>query len=436
MDPITTFDEFNQALSKQLESFSRDAWRALVEGEQAPRPDRWMREHGGALLRRALGLILQARSERLGDEGACKCGGRMAFRQRRKVRVHTVLPGRDVDTVAAYTQCSECKTGSFPLLREVGTDAEGFTPELRELSLLAAVIDPYESAATQLLGKFALVDVCREKLRSLVAEHGDKAEKFLARTEPRDDEKIVSSQVYAEIDGGMVNVDACWQECKLATIFRDDERVDVSKDRHELLEKQVVGVRGTPEELACLLRKRLDSLGTVLKPVVCIGDGAPWVWNLFATVFHERIEILDWFHVDEHVAATARILYGEGSDEAAKWREVQLDRLAHDEVDAVLEALRFERKGTRAKAKVEAIDDLNRYLTNHRHRVRYATFRAQGLLIGSGAIESAMNHVIQQRMKRAGMRWKSEGADQMLALRCVYRSTGHWEDFLTWRRAA
>lgn len=436
MDPIITFNEFNQALSKQLESFSREAWRALVEDERPPRPDRWMREHGGALLRRALGLIMEARSERLGGDGACECGGEMVFRQRRKVRMHTVLPGRDVDTVVGYTQCSKCKCGAFPLLREVGTDAEGFTPELRELSLLAAVIEPYESAATQLLGKFALVEVCREKLRALVAEHGEKAEQFLDRTEPRDDEKIVSTQVYAEIDGGMVNVDASWQECKLATIFRDDERVELSKDRHALLEKQVVGVRGPPEELAMLLRKRLDSLGTVLKPVVCIGDGAPWVWNLFAGVFHERIEILDWFHVDEHVALAARILHGEGSDEAAKWRDVQLDRLAHDEVDHVLESLRFARKGTRSKAKVGAIDDLERYLTTHRHRVRYATFRAQGLLIGSGAIESAMNHVIQQRMKRAGMRWKSQGADEMLALRCVYRSTGHWEDFLSWRRAA
>jgi hypothetical protein len=107
--------------------------------------------------------------------------------------------------------------------------------------------------------------------------------------------------------------------------------------------------------------------------------------------------------------------------------------MAHDEVDDVLEALealRFERRATRRPLLRQAIDDLERYLTTHRHRVQYGTFRERGLLIGSGAIESAMNRVIQQRLKRAGMRWSGPGADQMIALRCIYRSTGHWDAFL------
>jgi hypothetical protein len=436
VEPTITFDEFNQALAAQLGTFAQEAWRALVADVAPARPDAWMREHGGELLRRVLGVVLEARSERLGVTGRCECGGELAFRQRRRVRLHTVLPGRDVDTRVGYAQCTTCRSGSIPLLRELETDAEGFTPELRELALLAAVIEPYGSATTQLLGRFALVDVCPEKLRALVSEHGEKAEAYLGRTDPRDDEKLVSAQVYVEVDGGMIHVDGDWHECKLATMFRDDQRVEVGKDRHALLEKEVVGVRGPPEELEKLLRPRLDALGTVPKPIACIADGAPWIWNLFARTFPERIEILDWFHCDEHVSLVARELYGDGTDECAKWRAVQLDRLAHDEVDRVLEALRFARKATRAKSKVEALDDLDRYITTHRERMRYGTFRAQGLLIGSGAIEGAMNHVVQQRMKRPGMRWKTAGADHLLALRCVFRSTGHWDDFLSWRAAA
>jgi hypothetical protein len=34
-------------------------------------------------------------------------------------------------------------------------------------------------------------------------------------------------------------------------------------------------------------------------------------------------------------------------------------------------------------------------------------------------------------MKRNGMRWSGSGADHMLALRCIYRSTGHWDQFLS-----
>jgi hypothetical protein len=315
-------------------------------------------------------------------------------------------------------------------------DSEGFSPELRDLALLSAVIEPFDSASEQLLKRFAGVCVSRNKLRALTAEKGAVAEAYLQRHVPVSDELVTGSRQYVEIDGGMIRVDGAWEEAKVAVLFSADERVQVGKDRHQLQEKQVVGVRGTPEELATMLKRRVAACGTLLAPVVCIGDGAPWLWNLFARLFPERIEILDWFHVNEHVSKAAKVLYEEAPEEAERWRAVQLDRLEHDEAESVLEALRFARKATRSKAKREAVDDLERYLTTNRERIQYGTFRAQGLLIGSGAVEGAINHVVQQRMKRPGMRWKADGADHMLALRCVYRSTGHWDDFLSWLPAA
>jgi hypothetical protein len=71
------------------------------------------------------------------------------------------------------------------------------------------------------------------------------------------------------------------------------------------------------------------------------------------------------------------------------------------------------------------------YLEENRERMKYGTFRKHGWLIGNGMIESCVNHVLQQRMKRAGMRWKAAGADAMLALRCIYSSTGRWDQFLS-----
>ena len=67
--------------------------------------------------------------------------------------------------------------------------------------------------------------------------------------------------------------------------------------------------------------------------------------------------------------------------------------------------------------------------------MRYATFRTQGYHIGSGAVESAVSYAAQQRMKRVGMRGRAAGADAMLALRSVYRSTGAWNQFWATRRA-
>ena len=33
-------------------------------------------------------------------------------------------------------------------------------------------------------------------------------------------------------------------------------------------------------------------------------------------------------------------------------------------------------------------------------------------------------------MKRAGLRWEADGADSMLALRALHRSTGGWEKLI------
>src|SRR5215212_7264609 len=44
------------------------------------------------------------------------------------------------------------------------------------------------------------------------------------------------------------------------------------------------------------------------------------------------------------------------------------------------------------------------YFASRVERMDYPSLRLDGLPIGSGAIESAADHVVQRRMKRAGMR--------------------------------
>ena len=134
-------------------------------------------------MRRMLGLALTARAEQLGVSGVCACGGRLVFREHRPM-VHTVLPGRDVETTLVYGQCAECQAGVWPLLRELGTDPEGFTPALQALATLAGVIEPYDAASTELLGRFAGVGVSAEKVKQLVRAEGARATAALTETPP------------------------------------------------------------------------------------------------------------------------------------------------------------------------------------------------------------------------------------------------------------
>jgi hypothetical protein len=317
-----------------------------------------------------------------------------------------------------------------PVLAEMRVDEKGFTEGLQELALVAGVME---------LGRFAGVTVSAEKIERLVEQEGERAERFLRET-PLNGHGLVRGETgpcYVGIDGGMIFVEGRWQEAKLGCLYQARDRVELSPTRRELLARQVVAVRGEPAALGALLWPRARAAGIdERREVVVLGDGAPWIWNLAAEHFPRRVEILDWYHAKEHVSATARILYGEGTERAAQWRKEQLDRLWDDRVEDLIAGLRFLGAHQRSAVKRQAVEDLQRYLSTNRGRMRYRTFRAAGYQIGSGAAESAIGHVVQQRMKRAGMRWGAPGADQMLALRSVYRSIGAWDTFWQARAAA
>ena len=436
MERCTTRAEFCHAIEESAERFATELWTTVVESGSAG-ADAWVRTHGGAWLRDALGVALTARAERLGVAETCSCGGAVRFRERRPTRVHTVLPGRDVEATVWYGQCAVCQRGRWPVLRELGVDPEGFTPALQALATLASVVEPYEPASTELLGRMAGVNVSTEKLQALVRGEGARATAVLT-AEPADPDPAhpaPSGPLVVGIDGGMISVDGRWQEVKLACVYDPVDRV-ATPTRGMLTRRSVVAVRGTPEALAARVWPRAAALGAAHRCVVVLGDGAPWIWNMAEVMFPHRVEILDWYHADEHISAVARVLYGEGTEKAVAWRTTQLDRLATDGVDQIIEGLRFLGAHQRTTAKRTAVSDLERYLTTNRARMQYQTFRAAGYPIGSGAVESAVSYVVQQRMKRVGMRWRSAGADAMLALRSLYRTTGAWDQFWACRRVA
>ena len=120
--------------------------------------------------------------------------------------------------------------------------------------------------------------------------------------------------------------------------------------------------------------------------------------------------------------AAANAVYGDGTDLAAAWAGARLDALWDGEVGQVLAALRATDQ-TRA-----AVTDALTYLASHRHRMRYAEYRARGIQIGSralaggGVIESGCKHVIGARLKQAGMIWNVDGARAVAKVRTWLKS--------------
>ena len=58
------------------------------------------------------------------------------------------------------------------MLHEVGVDAEGFTPALRALATVASVVEPYEAASPELLGRRAGLSVSPRRCRRWCATQG------------------------------------------------------------------------------------------------------------------------------------------------------------------------------------------------------------------------------------------------------------------------
>ena len=73
----------------------------------------------------------------------------------------------------------------------------------------------------------------------------------------------------------------------------------------------------------------------------------------------------------------------------------------------------------RSEEAAKTLETERGYFRTNTERMRYPTYRDQGLPIGSGAVESAAKHLVQHRMKRAGMRWSELGARAILHLRCA-----------------
>jgi hypothetical protein len=160
-----------------------------------------------------------------------------------------------------------------------------------------------------------------------------------------------------------------------------------------------------------------DGTPAQLRPVVVLGDGAKWIWEHIGPLFGpERTEIVDYFHASEHVWTVAKAVFGEDSPETTAWAEAALHRLWRHGPPALLGWLDATVAPSSAAAGV--LKRERGYFSANEQRMDYPRLRRQDLPLGSGAVESSAKHLVQQRMKRSGMRWSDLGARAILNLRC------------------
>jgi hypothetical protein len=139
--------------------------------------------------------------------------------------------------------------------------------------------------------------------------------------------------------------------------------------------------------------------------------------------------ILDYWHVCGYVNKMAVALFGEGA-KAHHWFR-RMRRWLRDRTGGIIQILRsasqHQNQSQLSKAREEAFLEAYRFLRKNSRRMKYATYRRQGIPIGSGVTEAACKTVFSQRLKRSGMSWRKESGQVIVDLR-VLQLSGVWTD--------
>lgn len=139
--------------------------------------------------------------------------------------------------------------------------------------------------------------------------------------------------------------------------------------------------------------------------------------------------VLDYWHVCGYVNKLAGALFGEGA-QASKWFR-RMRRWLRDRHRGITRVLRSasQHQGQRqlSKAREETFADAYCFLRKHARWMQYASYRRQGLPIGSGVTEAACKTVFTQRFKRSGMSWGKNSGQVIVDVR-VRHLSGVWHE--------
>jgi hypothetical protein len=319
----------------------------------------------------------------------------------------------------------------FPLDEELGLGSERLTPHAHECLVRFSSWLPFEKAAAELA--FSLrVQVSEPTARRYAQTAGAAYERWqteeVGRLEcetpqaPAGPEKLFFS-----VDGAFVPlVGGEWTEVKTLTLGEIDDPVleggewVVHSRKHSYFSRVVEAPQFRRLALVETHRRGVERAGKV----GAVTDGADWEQGMIDFHCPQAVRILDFPHAAEYVSQIGQTLWGAESEATKTWLEEQLHQLKYEGPAEMLAELQH----LQAQHPTEAIVAKNlAYLQKREEHMHYPDYQAQGLPIGSGAMESGNKVVVEARLKGAGMHWAPHNVNPMLALRNILCSD-RWEE--------
>lgn len=410
-----------------------------------------------AVRRQALHLAGRAVEQRLNADhsdadtshAGCECGQLARYAGRREKTFESVLGPLKLER--AYFHCAACGHGFCPRDRQLGLHDTSLSPAVTRMIAAVGAMVSFEEGS-QLLRELAGVEVD--------AKHVERAAEALGNEIAQDEKQDVKGAaelspaptLYLGLDGTGIPMRASelqgrsgkqpdgsakTREVKLCTVWSAESR---DPKNRPMRDEGSVTYTAAIESAATLdtdgmssaftqrvLREATRRRFTAATRTVVLGDGAPWIWGIAQELFPRAIQIVDRFHVKQHLSDLGKVIYGADSQQAREWGQRRHEELDSGRLPDLLRAIR------RHADRCEEARKCFQYLHRNRERMNYPAFEAQGLCTSTGVVEAGCKVAIGTRLKRAGMHWTTAGANAIIALRCC-RLSGRFQDF--WERRA
>lgn len=317
----------------------------------------------------------------------------------------------------------------------------GASQTLSEISEALETVLPFSISARQILH---ILQPVGEALRREEEQMVDKMKEEAAQkqTQARKEEKQQKEgrrRWYVELDGVMVRMRRgsvemkkeekersgdVYREIKVGAVFEGKP----GRRRSDLLPGVFVDEAGpiaymarkmTAETFGYSFYQFAQSCGIEEgDEIIVLGDGATWIWHFAQEHFPFAVHIVDIWHAREHIWNVANAVYGNGKPKTERWAKQACEWLGEGDIERLVREIQALPPVVPAAGASRSIPEIEiDYFLTNAQRMRYPTFRAKGMHLGSGVAEAACKTVVSTRAKRSGMRWTPQGLDAILALR-------------------
>ncbi len=323
---------------------------------------------------------------------------------------------------------------------ELGLPEDKWLPIVLELACALGVSSEFPNSH-QLFQKWTDIKLTEKTLANQVEKTGNQlqTQEFLLASKPEEITQFESNSssqenpdlLYIGVDGVMtpLNQKQGYKEAKVGVVFWSKDHQKIKGQRGKIRRREYVATLKSRNEFRNRVSRLYNQVaGQQATNTVVIGDGAHWIWQMAEEQFPGSVEILDFFHLSEYVWAVAKAAYPNYEQKQKDWVKIQQQLLKKSQWRTVIKNSHQLKRNKQDL--IKAIIALERYLTNNQSRIDYQSYLQNGLMIGSGVVESSNRRVVTQRLKQAGMHWSKLGAEGVMALRAAYLSNSHrWSSF-------